>query len=138
MSKGFQGAVVLTQDSVGVSTFGIAILLLSTLISFFFFSQHCSLAAPSICTQKYVRDYFIDGTLPEPGTVCEPVSQPFPPAGLKASDEQAILSATMTPDERELYDAVLELSKSPGIVQLPGFLSSPGRRSGLVQTHCGI
>ncbi|EPT01002.1 hypothetical protein FOMPIDRAFT_15813, partial [Fomitopsis schrenkii] len=32
---------------------------------------HCSLAAPSLCTAKYVREYFEDGTLPEEGTVCE-------------------------------------------------------------------
>ena len=34
--------------------------------------------APSLCAQQYVRQYFQDGTLPEEGTVCEPlVKKPF-------------------------------------------------------------
>ncbi|KAJ7785083.1 hypothetical protein DFH07DRAFT_975516 [Mycena maculata] len=42
MSRGFPGSVVLTQDSTG----------------------HCSLSSPSLCTQKYIRGYFLNGTLP--------------------------------------------------------------------------
>ncbi|CAM1505419.1 Fc.00g110560.m01.CDS01 [Cosmosporella sp. VM-42] len=33
---------------------------------------HCSLAAASTCTAKYIRTYFQNGTLPESGTECEP------------------------------------------------------------------
>lgn len=33
--------------------------------------QHCSLAAPSTCSVRYVREYFQNGTLPDKGTVCD-------------------------------------------------------------------
>lgn len=39
--------------------------------------QHCSLAAPSLCTAKAIRAYFRNGTLPEPGTMCDIQSQIF-------------------------------------------------------------
>ncbi|KAK7451804.1 hypothetical protein VKT23_012483 [Stygiomarasmius scandens] len=55
MSKAFPGSVVLSQDSAG----------------------HCSLSAPSPCTQSYVRSYFLNGTLPEPDTWCSVVGTPF-------------------------------------------------------------
>ncbi|KAF5310709.1 hypothetical protein D9619_008134 [Psilocybe cf. subviscida] len=87
MSKGFKDSVVLTQDSVG----------------------HASLSAPSVCTQKYVRDYFIDGTLPEPGTICHPVSGPF-----STKADQAFLS-TMAVEEQDIFAAVSALSQNSGI-----------------------
>lgn len=34
--------------------------------------QHASIAQPSLCTAKTIRSYFVNGTLPEPGTICEP------------------------------------------------------------------
>ncbi|KAJ6546128.1 hypothetical protein B0H10DRAFT_2243789 [Mycena sp. CBHHK59/15] len=46
-SKAFPGSVDLTQDSVG----------------------HTSIAAPSLCTYGHFRAYFVNGTLPAPGTV---------------------------------------------------------------------
>ncbi|KAI0645976.1 alpha/beta-hydrolase [Trametes meyenii] len=51
----FGGSALLVQNSVG----------------------HCSLSAPSLCTAKHVRAYFENGTLPEPGTVCEVEELPF-------------------------------------------------------------
>ena len=33
---------------------------------------HCSIAHPSLCTIKRVRDYFVDGTVPANGTHCDP------------------------------------------------------------------
>lgn len=40
--------------------------------------QHCSVSAPSICAQQFIRQYFQNGTLPEAGTVCDPiVKNPF-------------------------------------------------------------
>lgn len=51
----FPGSVVLQQDSEG----------------------HVSHATPSLCTAKIVRDYFQTGTLPAPGTVCQPEMKPF-------------------------------------------------------------
>ncbi|KAF5311056.1 hypothetical protein D9619_008142 [Psilocybe cf. subviscida] len=88
MSKGFKGSVVLTQDSAG----------------------HCSVSAPSVCTLQYVRDYFVDGTLPEPGTVCYSIGTPFP-----TNAEQDLLS-TMTVEEQEIYAAALALSHDYGII----------------------
>lgn len=38
---------------------------------------HCSSAQPSLCTAKHIRNYLLDGTLPPPGTVCEPDAPPF-------------------------------------------------------------
>ncbi|KAI0355783.1 alpha/beta-hydrolase [Trametes cingulata] len=38
---------------------------------------HCSTAAPSLCTAKHIRAYMVNGTLPEPGTVCEVDEFPF-------------------------------------------------------------
>lgn len=57
MAKGFEGAVALIQDSGG----------------------HCSLAAPSNCTQSYVRQYFQTGELPPPDTICDADYEPFGP-----------------------------------------------------------
>ena len=57
MAKGFKGAVALMQDSGG----------------------HCSLAAPSKCTQRYVRKYFQTGELPPEDTICDADVQPFGP-----------------------------------------------------------
>jgi hypothetical protein len=33
--------------------------------------QHSSLAQASLCTTKVTRAYFVNGTLPKPGTVCK-------------------------------------------------------------------
>ncbi|KAL0569858.1 hypothetical protein V5O48_012099 [Marasmius crinis-equi] len=54
-SRVFPGSVVLTQDSPG----------------------HASLAVQSNCTAKVVREYFVNGTLPEEGTVCPMDGSPF-------------------------------------------------------------
>ncbi|KAK7032395.1 hypothetical protein VNI00_013143 [Paramarasmius palmivorus] len=48
VSQGFPGSVVLTQDYAG----------------------HAAISAPSFCTENALRTYFLNGTLPEPGTVC--------------------------------------------------------------------
>jgi hypothetical protein len=54
-SAGFPGSVVLVQNSYG----------------------HTSLSAASTCTARFIHEYFQNGTLPEPGTVCEPNGTPF-------------------------------------------------------------
>ncbi|KAJ6548180.1 Alpha/Beta hydrolase protein [Mycena vulgaris] len=54
----FPGSVLLTIDSPG----------------------HTSLGAPSMCFYGYLRQYFQNGTLPAPGTVCKPDGVLFPPA----------------------------------------------------------
>ncbi|KAJ6603511.1 TAP-like protein-domain-containing protein [Mycena vulgaris] len=55
-SEAFPGSVVLTQDCVG----------------------HTSLVAPSSCKNGYFREYFVNGTLPAPGTVCPIDIELFP------------------------------------------------------------
>ena len=57
MAKGFTDAVALIQDSAG----------------------HCSLSSPSMCTEKYVKQYFQTGELPPDGTVCDVDALPFGP-----------------------------------------------------------
>ena len=56
---------------------------------------HCSLSSPSLCTARYVRDYFINGTLPEEETTCEVNELLF--IGLRRGDLQ-----TMSNDDAEL------------------------------------
>ena len=50
MAKDFHGSVVLEQDARGHRALGNAV--------------------PSPCTLRYLREYFQDGNLPEPGTIC--------------------------------------------------------------------
>ncbi|KAF5372034.1 hypothetical protein D9615_008127 [Tricholomella constricta] len=99
-AKGFPSSVVLTQDSPG----------------------HCSISAPSVCTQMYIRDYFVKGTLPPPGTVCSVVGTPFPGVDISyaSNTEQITLGnkeveqqvAEMSAEERVVYDAIRKLSES--------------------------
>ncbi|KAF9069707.1 TAP-like protein-domain-containing protein [Rhodocollybia butyracea] len=56
ISADFPGSAVLTQDSFG----------------------HTSFAASSSCTAAFVLAYFVNGTLPEPGTVCSVETPLFP------------------------------------------------------------
>ncbi|TBU37338.1 alpha/beta-hydrolase [Dichomitus squalens] len=51
----FENAGLLVQDSYG----------------------HCSLSSPSLCTARHVREYFVNGTLPKEGTVCDVDELPF-------------------------------------------------------------
>ncbi|KAK0210444.1 TAP-like protein-domain-containing protein [Desarmillaria ectypa] len=88
MSKGFTGSVVLTQDSPG----------------------HCSLAAPSLCTQQYIRNYFFSGTLPNPGTVCPVMGGSFVKATNLEGDKQTVFSA----EERRRLSVAQELTHSFG------------------------
>ena len=71
MAKGFTNAVALIQDSGG----------------------HCSISAPSKCTEKYVKQYFQTGELPPKDTVCKPDVFPFGPGPdevtLAVIDEEA-------------------------------------------------
>jgi pimeloyl-ACP methyl ester carboxylesterase len=96
VSRGFEGSVLLTQNSKG----------------------HGSVSGPSLCTMKYVRDYFVNGTLPEPGTVCQVTREPFDPIDshrglLGGEPSQHVLSQ----DDQELLMAVHGLSMSPGIAK---------------------
>jgi pimeloyl-ACP methyl ester carboxylesterase len=61
---------------------------------------HCTIAAPSLCTALRLREYFVNGTLPEEGTVCEPDILPF---------EGAIAQA-LSVEDQELLKALEDLS----------------------------
>ncbi|KAF9457253.1 TAP-like protein-domain-containing protein [Collybia nuda] len=88
VSKGYPGSVVLTQNSPG----------------------HSSLTAPSLCTQKYIRRYFTDGTLPDRGTVCEVIKSPFSQITSKTPTDQTPFENNWTSDERDILTAITALS----------------------------
>ncbi|KAK0460830.1 TAP-like protein-domain-containing protein [Armillaria novae-zelandiae] len=94
MASGFDGAVVLTQDSPG----------------------HCSIAANSPCTQGYIRDYFINGTLPELDTVCPIVGTLFDNTTTSGPLRRDLYGAH--PEERFL-EAVRRISHSARIPTTP-------------------
>ncbi|KAJ7660459.1 TAP-like protein-domain-containing protein [Mycena rosella] len=83
-SKAFPGSVVLTQDSVG----------------------HTSLVAPSLCTYGHFRAYFVNGTLPAPGTVCPVDAELFPSASGNVTSKRRLPSV----EEKRLLDAGREIS----------------------------
>ena len=77
--------------------------------------QHGSISAPSLCTTKYVRQYFTDGTLPKPGTVCEADLDPFDSDFVKegsTEDVQGRLQVDMDEEDKQLMSAIRELSSS--------------------------
>ncbi|CCM00183.1 uncharacterized protein FIBRA_02211 [Fibroporia radiculosa] len=67
---------------------------------------HCSSSAPSLCTAKYVREYFINGTLPEEGTICDVDELPF--LGLVGGDVERM--ATMPAEDERLLNALRGLA----------------------------
>ncbi|KAJ7359568.1 hypothetical protein DFH08DRAFT_1074993 [Mycena albidolilacea] len=73
MSKAFTGSVVLMQDCPG----------------------HTSLAGASPCTWGYIREYFLNGTLPDNDTVCPVLGSLFPNPGATGlqEHEQTVFSA---------------------------------------------
>ncbi|KAJ7864256.1 TAP-like protein-domain-containing protein [Mycena olivaceomarginata] len=80
---GFPGSAIFTQDSPG----------------------HTSMTAPSLCTSAYFRQYFQNGTLPAPGTVCVADITLF---GALAPSRRDALSA----EEEELLAALKVISKA--------------------------
>ncbi|KAL5524558.1 hypothetical protein ACEPAF_9698 [Sanghuangporus sanghuang] len=90
VSKGFKDSVVLTQNSSG----------------------HCSIAATSLCTFRAIQEYFVNGTLPERGTVCEADSSIF--------GEKELNLDALSVEERELVDASEMLRKNYFIPPLGG------------------
>ncbi|KAK6065653.1 alpha/beta hydrolase fold-1 protein [Seiridium cupressi] len=88
-AKLFEGAVALTQDSIA----------------------HGSISAPSLCTARYVRDYFQDGTLPDEGTICKPDWLPF--------EEPRAVHDLMHGDI-QLMNAILEMMNFEGYTKFDG------------------
>ncbi|KAG2014271.1 hypothetical protein CC2G_011104 [Coprinopsis cinerea AmutBmut pab1-1] len=93
VSQGFPGSIVLTQDSPG----------------------HASLAATSFCTQLHIREYFVNGTLPQPGTVCDVEGELFPdsvwPFGESGGGEGVGDSSPAAGGDGELEDGALRRAR---------------------------
>ena len=105
MSRGFNNSIVLTQNSPGVNN-------ISCLFHLLIIVQHTSPSAPSLCTVKYVRQYFTDGTLPKPGTICEVDVGLFDSVteGPTEDDAQRRLHMDMNEEDKLLLSAIRELS----------------------------
>ncbi|KAK1226649.1 hypothetical protein PQX77_010361 [Marasmius sp. AFHP31] len=87
VSQQFPGSVVLEQRSPG----------------------HSSLAAPSVCTAKVVREYFVNGTIPEQGTVCPMDGSPFddPTSATNSTLRRDLMSS----EDAELAEVVQDLAR---------------------------
>ncbi|KAJ5605461.1 Peptidase S33 tripeptidyl aminopeptidase-like C-terminal [Penicillium lagena] len=80
MSQQFPGSVVLQQDSEG----------------------HTTLAAPSLCVAKGIRNYFQTGILPEPETLCQADLKP-----MGEPDQASAFSDGLEPADRDLFAALM-------------------------------
>lgn len=118
MSKGFKGSVVLTQDSPGVRHFSAVILPRTFPLNHSSIIQHCSISASSLCTTKYIRGYFHNGTLPEPGTICQVEDQIWPVDGIEGGGERI---GKLSNEDAKLLDAARGLSRSIKIPRLGMF-----------------
>ncbi|KAF3392593.1 Tripeptidyl aminopeptidase [Penicillium rolfsii] len=79
MTEQFPGSVLLEQDSEG----------------------HTTVAAPSLCVAKAIRNYFQTGRLPESGTVCEADLKPL------VGSRQPVKAQYLSCADRKLMDAVM-------------------------------
>ncbi|CAE6417836.1 unnamed protein product [Rhizoctonia solani] len=61
---------------------------------------HCTIAHPSLCTAKAVRDYFLKGKVPAPGTRCKPE----PGYLFPGNDSKSI--STFSVEDQKLWDAL--------------------------------
>lgn len=104
----FQDSVVLQHNGYGVSL-SPSHLSPTFFVHFDFTShtnthaQHTLTADPSLCTLRYIQDYFKHGTLPAPGTHCEPESKPW-------NRPEKAKVALRSVDDVKLLDAVRNLS----------------------------
>jgi hypothetical protein len=71
-AKKFKDSTILVQESFGVGIPTKKFLLEANIIT-----QHTSLAAPSTCTALHIRNYFQEGILPPPDTICKGHIYPF-------------------------------------------------------------
>lgn len=106
MAKGFEGAVVLTQDSAG----------------------HCSSSAFSNCTIGYLKRYFGTGELPEPGVICEADELPFGPgfgsgsgSGSGGDSDVKMLSGAGLGERQRHASIAVGLRDAGGAFVKPGF-----------------
>ncbi|KAI0744294.1 TAP-like protein-domain-containing protein [Daedaleopsis nitida] len=89
VARRFGGAALLTQESHG----------------------HCSNSAPSLCTARHIRAYFVDGTLPEEGATCEVDELPF--VGKRGAVR------ALTAEDEELLEAMRDLAGLGGMPVFP-------------------
>lgn len=63
---------------------------------------------------KHVQQYFLDGTLPKPGTVCQVNLGPFDPVEqVELEQGQIPLNTGINEEDRSIFNAIRELSSSP-------------------------
>lgn len=117
ISAGFTGSVVLQQNSTGVS--GISPLIYSSgvlTLDCLNLIQHTSISGFSTCTALAIRAYFENGTLPAPGTVCQPDTQIFQSPGNSSADGGVTVNLRSLDIQRNgespLQDAARAISRS--------------------------
>ncbi|KAJ1306687.1 hypothetical protein OPQ81_007679 [Rhizoctonia solani] len=74
---------------------------------------HCTIAHPSLCTAKAIRDYFLKGKVPAPGTLCKPE-----PGYLFPGNETKSVAALSVEDQK-LWEAVKGLEDMSGQFRRP-------------------
>lgn len=72
--------------------------------------QHTTLAAPSICIAKAIREYFQTGTLPVVDTLCQADLKPL----VGAPNQVKIFSESLSPADQRLFEALMaEVRQGP-------------------------
>ena len=69
--------------------------------------QHCSIGQPSLCTSRAIREYLVNGTLPDPGTQCDPDV-----TGFGDSSSSLTKRAGQDSEDAVLLDAALSISRN--------------------------
>jgi hypothetical protein len=76
--------------------------------------QHASISAVSPCTLNFYRQYFRNGTLPEPGTVCEVEGTSFSNT-LNSLGARAVIPGLEDDDLTVLREAAIALKNGKRI-----------------------
>ncbi|KAL2133154.1 hypothetical protein VTI74DRAFT_2815 [Chaetomium olivicolor] len=70
---------------------------------------HCSLAVPSICIARHVRDFLYEGKLPDENVQCEPDGKPY---FSKPEESKALVEVeSLGEEERKIRLAQMELAR---------------------------
>jgi hypothetical protein len=89
---------------------------------------------------NYIEDYFVNGQLPEYGTVCQPVTGPFPTGTGERNngDDSQSIFVNMSSREKDIYDATMDFISTPshGMIPMSGVLALPPFSK--VITQCGV
>jgi pimeloyl-ACP methyl ester carboxylesterase len=76
---------------------------------------HCSVSAPSLCTAKIIREYFVSGQVPEEGKECDVDVLPF--VGKVSSASQGLSLSGHSEEDEELARALESLTSMPMSMQ---------------------